>query len=191
MKIGSKTWLAAACLSWIVFAILMARPAPQRIEMSVSGPVVNVSPRFTAEQDRLVEYLSAKYRKSQELVQTAVEVAYEQAAMYGLPPTLILAIIEQESGFRPEVVNNHGAVGLMQVVPRYHREKLETRDGIKELQNPEANIRVGSQILNEYLAMHGGNLAQALKKYSGNARNYFEKVSRLEFNLRKVAQEGS
>lgn len=188
MELSSKTWFITAFLSFALFSVVVTHQPTHRIEMSVRGPVEDISPQFTPEQERLIDYLSRKYQKSQELVQTAVKVAYEQAAMYGLPPTLILAIIEQESGFRHEVVNGYGAVGLMQVVPRYHKEKLATSDGNKELQNPETNIRVGSQILYEYLQKHGGDLAQALKKYSGNAKNYFEKVSRFEVNLKNVAR---
>jgi len=44
---------------------------------------------------------------------------------YGIPETLLLALLDQESGFRPEVIhggqaNHAGAVGIAQIIPRWH-----------------------------------------------------------------------
>lgn len=46
-------------------------------------------------------------------------------ARYGLPPTLLEAVAYRESRFRPDIVSGQlrsskGAVGIMQIIPRFH-----------------------------------------------------------------------
>ena len=62
----------------------------------------------------------------------------------------------------------------MQIVPRFHREKLAGRNPYEV----STNIDVGIQILREYLDQHDNKVRPALKKYSGGARNYYAKISK-------------
>lgn len=65
----------------------------------------------------------------------------------GVPPDLIVALIYEESGGQPAIVSTAGAVGLMQVVSRFH----PTID----LTDPAANVRVGSTVLaSDYLYLN-------------------------------------
>jgi len=59
-----------------------------------------------------------------------------------------------------------GAKGLMQVIPKYHPEKLHAHGGEQALLDPEVNIQVGARILREYMRRHGETEA-ALQKYAG------------------------
>lgn len=167
------------------------------------GPVTELTPDYpmfrhsserqaprplTREQSALIDHLSNKYAQPVEITERVVRAAYKEGEQRELSPLLILAIVEKESSFRHEVVNSYGAMGLMQVVPRYHREKLTEGQGTEQLLNPETNIRVGSQILSEYLGAKKGNLQAALKKYSGNAREYFQRVVRYRDRLREVTK---
>ena len=70
----------------------------------------------------------------------------KHARRSGIPAALIAAIIEQESGGQPEVVSRAGAVGLMQVVPRFHPECGDPA----QLTNPDHNIACGVRILMQY-----------------------------------------
>jgi soluble lytic murein transglycosylase-like protein len=54
----------------------------------------------------------------------------------------------------------------MQIIPRYHQEKLLEHGGEHALLNPEVNIHVGAQILREYMRRFGATEA-ALQKYVG------------------------
>lgn len=162
---------------------------PYLTRSDIVPPTAPMSPpaareTLTSEQKTIVRYLTEKYDKSEQLVQAIVLSAYNQADEKGLSPLLILAIIEKESSLRPQVVNSYGAVGLMQVVPRWHPEKLESDDHVTELQQPETNIRVGATILSQYLKSKNGDLQAALKKYSGNAKGYAEKVASFRQELR-------
>jgi soluble lytic murein transglycosylase-like protein len=94
------------------------------------------------------------------------------ASKYSLPPALLLAIISIESRFKEKAKGANGATGLMQVVPAAHKRLVRNVD----LMEPEANIEVGSAILNGYLRSAQGDVDSALKSYGGS-KAYAEKVS--------------
>lgn len=144
--------------------------------------------RLFAEKLTLANHLASKYKQPDDQVREIVEAAYTEAKRHSLSPLLVLAVIEKESSLRVSVSNSYGAMGLMQVVPRFHPEKLDNPEDPKELLTTEGNIRVGSEIVAEYLRSKKGNLQAALVKYSGNARDYYPKVMRFKEDLRKVLQ---
>jgi soluble lytic murein transglycosylase-like protein len=59
-----------------------------------------------------------------------------------------------------------GAKGLMQVIPRFHLEKLLDYGGEQALLEPEANIFVGARIIREYTRRFG-DVETALQMYAG------------------------
>jgi soluble lytic murein transglycosylase-like protein len=86
----------------------------------------------------------------------------------------------------------------MQVIPKYHPEKLEPHGGEQALLEPEVNILVGAQILREYQRRLGDTEA-ALQMYNGAfdeptsqyATKVFAEKARLEalrLKARKSAQ---
>lgn len=62
---------------------------------------------------------------------------------------MVTALISQESNFIPESKSWAGAVGLMQVIPRFSRETYE------DLYDPEINVREGVRILKEHYDHYG------------------------------------
>lgn len=82
-----------------------------------------------------------------------------------LPPGLVLAVIEVESGFNRWAVSSAGAVGLMQIMP-FWPEQLGMRR--KELVEIEANIRMGCAILRHYLQRERADFGRALARYNGS-----------------------
>lgn len=68
-----------------------------------------------------------------------------QAAEYDIDPLLIAAVIRQESTYRSQVVSPAGAVGLMQIIPKYWQNRCSG-----SLFNELNNIACGSYILNHY-----------------------------------------
>ncbi|MCI2809697.1 transglycosylase SLT domain-containing protein [Eoetvoesiella caeni] len=138
-----------------------------------------------ARKQAQVEYLAEKLRQSPQTVQRYVELAWKEASRrIGLDPELLIAIIQKESVFRPKVQSIYGAQGLMQVVRRWHREKLHASESLFD---PVVNIRVGTDILEEYLESADGDLSEALPKYSGNARGYAKTVIDESRKLAQVA----
>ncbi len=135
------------------------------------------------------KYLATKLKKSEAAVRKFVDLAWAEAAKREkLNPELIIAIIKKESGFRPQVQSPYGAQGLMQVVRRWHGEKLRPSESLFD---PEVNIRVGADVLEEYLALAKGDLDVALRKYSGNARGYVNTVLKESRMLAQVGEQAA
>lgn len=84
---------------------------------------------------------------------------------YHIIPELVLAVIEQESQFNPEEIGDSGnSLGLMQIQPRWHSERMQ-RLGCDDLLDPYQNVIVGVDILAEKLAK--GSTEWALMAYNG------------------------
>lgn len=99
------------------------------------------------------------------------------ARQSGLPPELVLAVIEVESGFDRFAVSRAGAQGYMQVMPFWKDEIGRPDDN---LTLAETNLRYGCHILQFYIQREGGNLRRALAAYNGSSgsRRYPDKVYR-------------
>lgn len=81
---------------------------------------------------------------------------YREATKNGLSPELIAAIVESESDFRPRLISNKEARGLMQIVPETARLM-----GCEDPFDPRANIAAGTRYLH-YLVNRFGNERVAL-----------------------------
>jgi len=102
---------------------------------------------------KLNTYSSAPYMDDDEVDQIAQSVMWGWHE-FGIPPSLTLSIMEQESGFNYKAVSDVGAMGLMQVMPRYSkkaRQELGIRgDVCKILYTPHLNVRIGITMLNNF-----------------------------------------
>lgn len=132
-------------------------------------------------------YLAEKLKQDEASVRPYIDLAWEEASRREkLDPELLIAIMQKESGFRPAVQSRYGAQGLMQVVRRWHHDKLHPSESLFD---PEVNVRVGADVLEEYLAQAGGDMNSALKKYSGNARGYVNSVMKEFRTLARIAEQ--
>jgi soluble lytic murein transglycosylase-like protein len=118
------------------------------------------------EQRVVTEFIAKRYRVSDQAVSGFVTTAYAAGAQYSVDPLLILAVISIESRYNPVAESTMGAKGLMQIIPKYHLEKLSDHGGEQALLDPQVNIRVGTQILREYQRRLGDTEA-ALQMYAG------------------------
>lgn len=95
-----------------------------------------------------------------------VRFVCKQAVNAGIQPSLVLAVIAKESGFRPRVINR-GSYGLMQVNYKAHRRlvhEVERASGGRLL-NPKTNVIVGTRLLARFL--HTNTTWRALQRYNG------------------------
>jgi soluble lytic murein transglycosylase-like protein len=83
----------------------------------------------------------------------------------GVPPSLVHAIIERESGYNQFAVSNKGAMGLMQLMPKVIEEF-----GIANPFVPDENIRGGVSYLKRLLVKYGGDYKKALAAYNAGER---------------------
>ena len=74
---------------------------------------------------------------------------------------LVRAVIVVESGFNPRAVSKKGAIGLMQLQPATAK-----RYGVKNIYDPEQNVRAGAHYLRDLLARFDSNLELALAAYN-------------------------
>jgi len=141
-------------------------------------------------QRALAAYLSRKYRVSSAATGELVGEAFHAASRTGLDPLLILAVMAIESSFNPIAESTYGAKGLMQVVPRFHLDKLAYHGGEESVLDPRTNIRVGAEILSDYIR-RAGDLQAGLQMYAGaaedQANQYAQKVLAEKGRLREAA----
>ncbi len=143
------------------------------------------------QQKLVTNWLAKRYRVASDAADMLVSAAYLTARDIKLDPLLILSVIAIESRFNPFAESPMGAQGLMQVMAKVHHDKFQELGGIKAALNPVANIRVGSQILKEYVT-RGGSVEAGLKSYVGaadmaNDGGYGIKVLSEYQNLKQVA----
>ncbi len=95
-----------------------------------------------------------------------------EAAVHGISPALVAAVIRVESGFRSQVVSRRGARGLMQVMPdtaRYIMEKSghQDFDDLEErLLDPQFNVQIGVGYLDYLLTRYDGDMVLVLAAYN-------------------------
>ena len=118
------------------------------------------------EQRAVTEFISKRYRVAQDATAGFVASAYSAGGEWKVDPLLILAVMAVESRYNPVAESNMGAKGLMQVIPKFHAEKLAGHGGEGALLDPHVNIQVGAQILREYLRRFG-ETETALQMYAG------------------------
>ncbi len=139
--------------------------------VSAAGPiqVANSASTETAqerEQRAVTEFIARRYRVSEDATAGFVSAAYRAGHEFSVDPLLILAVMAIESRYNPVAESSMGAKGLMQVIPKYHPEKLPEHGGEQALLDPEVNILVGARILREYLRRFG-ETETALQMYAG------------------------
>lgn len=122
--------------------------------------------KLTQQQNRVVKWLSKRYRVSQDAIKMMASSAYTVGKELNVDPLLILAVISIESRFNPFAESPMGAKGLMQVMSDVHQARFEDFGGIHAALNPVANIKVGTSILKEYIS-RTGSISGGLKMYVG------------------------
>ncbi|OYY61411.1 MAG: lytic transglycosylase [Burkholderiales bacterium 28-67-8] len=151
--------LADAVRSALSAAI--AEAAPPKPEFDTTEARLAYLRWLTAASERL-KIRKADYDGRVEFLET---VWYESKRK-GLDPSLILALVQVESGFRKYAISPAGARGYMQVMPFWSR--LIGDGDIGRLFHMQTNLRFGCVILRHYLDREGGDQFLALGRYNGS-----------------------
>ncbi len=146
-----------------------------------------LTPAMAAALDQVVQ----RYRVSPEALLPVFEAAQAAGRERRLDPLLIIAVISIESRFNPFSQSPMGAVGLMQVIPRYHQDKVTKTAAAKPFLDPVTNVRIGAQVLQEAIRRQGG-LIEGLQYYAGAADDdeqvYANKVLAEKLRLEQAAR---
>jgi soluble lytic murein transglycosylase-like protein len=115
---------------------------------------------FATMEPRLARHVGDSRERTQIL-----DAVHCEARRVGIPPELVLAVMDVESRFDRFAVSSAGAVGLMQVMPFWPRELGMTNDQLVRIAD---NVRMGTTILGYYLRKERGNYQRALQRYNGS-----------------------
>jgi len=85
----------------------------------------------------------------------------QAASRYNIRPSLLRALVKQESGFNPNAVSPKGALGLTQLMP-----DTAAGLGVSDPFDPEQNVMGGAQYLRSQLDRFNGDETLALAAYN-------------------------
>lgn len=120
----------------------------------------------------------------------------QAAEAYQVDKALVHAIIHAESAFNPYAISPKGARGLMQLMPA-----TAARYGVRDIFDPQENIRGGVKYMRDLLKMFGYNLRLAVAAYNAGENavlryggippypetvNYVDKVLKLHTSYRNI-----
>lgn len=137
-------------------------------------------------EDVFREHLRFSERTSSSLARHLLEVCQKHA----LKPALVLALIKAESSFKPHVVSNRGAIGLMQLMPdtaqyiskRWSVPYTDERD----LLNPFKNISLGVTYLAYLRDKYRGSLHHMLAAYNIGPGKVDKLIAENRFRVNKT-----
>lgn len=148
-----KFWfvfVGAAVLVWLAF------PAPQEAQAEIKLP--EAEPASVTEKVPL--YNVPLSTDLQEHIRQLCDD-------YGVDMPLVLAIIGQESNYRPDAVGDNGnSLGLMQIQPRWHQSRMD-KLGMTDLLDPYQNVTIGIDLLAELIET--GGTRWAIMAYNAGA----------------------
>ncbi|HNT38583.1 MAG TPA: lytic transglycosylase domain-containing protein [Rubrivivax sp.] len=155
----------------------LEEPLADAVRSALSAAVAELAPprpRFEHIDER-VAYLrwlgeaSQRLRPRKAERQTRLEfleTVWYESRRAGLETSLVLGLIQVESGFRKYAISRAGARGYMQVMPFWART---IGDGdASRLFHLQTNLRFGCVILRHYLGIERGDLFLALGRYNGS-----------------------
>ena len=159
-------------------------PGPARSAVAANRPL-------TPTMDAVLGFVAQRYRVAPEPLLPVFEAAQAAASERGIDPLLIVAVIAIESGFNPFAQSNMGAQGLMQIIPRYHQDKVPKTSAGSAFLDPVSNVKMGAHILQESIRRQGG-LMEGLQYYAGASddieQSYANKVIAEKLRLEQAAR---
>lgn len=177
---------AMAAIGRAAAVSLAPRPASPAATMAAFSSVSLAfdDAALSPEMERVRDWIADTYRVSDKTLVPALTAAETFAGEVGFDPLLIVAIMAVESSFNARAVSNMGAQGLMQVIPRFHLDKIGRHGGKNALFDPHVNVRVGVKVLHEGLQRYG-TLQRALQYYNGSLKDPSVRYTRKVMAVKK------
>ena len=162
---------------WARAGAQVEEPLADSVRSALSSAIANSAPpkpRFVNMEARLAYLrwlgaMSEKLKKRLSEAQTRIEfleTIWYEAVRSGLEPSLVLGLVQVESGFRKYAISTAGARGYMQVMPFWAR--LIGDGQVPALFHMQTNLRFGCVILRHYLDQENGDLFMALGRFNGS-----------------------
>lgn len=94
---------------------------------------------------------------------------------YHLDPYLVMSVIYVESGFKPKSISSHGAIGLMQIMPKtgeWIADKMKLKNFQNEMLYDETyNIKLGCWYLKNLQEQYNNDQVLLLAAYNAGSGN--------------------
>ncbi|HOY00124.1 MAG TPA: transglycosylase SLT domain-containing protein [Zoogloea sp.] len=164
----------------------MVEDAEPELVQVVESPSAKLSPDL----QRVKIYIAKRYQVSAVALEPLLASAQQTGRNVGVDPLLLVAVMAIESRFNPFAESPMGAQGLMQIIPKWHPDKVDVKSDRAALFDPDTNIRVGAQVLKEYIQTTG-SVERALQQYNGSsdpATPYANKVMAVKAALAQAAR---
>ena len=123
-------------------------------------------PELTPTMRVALDSVARRFRVSNQALLPVFEAAQVAGRERRIDPMLVIAIISVESSFNPYSQSVVGAQGLMQVMPRFHQDKIPEWAGEKPFLDPVSNVHIGTHVLQEAIRRQG-SLMMGLQQYAG------------------------
>lgn len=155
----------------------LEEPLMDSVRSALSSAIANQAPPeplFVSTDERLhylrwLGSMSDKLRRRKrtwEERRDFLQTIWYESKRAGLDVSLVLGLVQVESGFRKFAVSSVGARGYMQVMPFWTRV---IGDGdVGKLFHLQTNLRFGCVILRHYIDREKGDLFMALGRYNGS-----------------------
>jgi len=155
----------------------LEEPLADAVRTALSAAIANSAPpvpTFASTEARLayLRWLSSMsdrlYARKKDFTDRIdfLQTVWYESKRAGLETSLVLGLIQVESGFRKFAVSVAGARGYMQVMPFWSRIIGDGDAG--KLFHMQTNLRFGCVILRHYLDIERGDEFMALGRYNGS-----------------------
>jgi len=156
---------------FILFFICIAAIIPHLIPTRVDHVAIYVPKLVLKEKDIFVESMAKEAKLNYEEAYKINSAVLACSKKYSIPHSVVLGLIDKESGFNTHAMSNSGAIGLTQVLIKWHFDKykrLSKELGIKDVYDVDLNVQLGCSVLKEYM-ISTRHLTSALVRYIGNS----------------------
>src|SRR5882724_2561137 len=150
----------SAALVLVLLGVSLQTQAQMKVHLIVKGDGTKVISNFGANASGRANDWNwlAKQRDRRSGYDSFID---RYAAQYHVDPVFVRAVIQVESDFNPRCISNKGARGLMQLMPETARQY-----GVRNIFEPEDNIRGGVHNLADLLGRYRGDLRRVLAAYN-------------------------
>lgn len=200
LALAGSAYLQDGSIGFSRIAMTEVQAAPARLAPSTAAAPVSLaqppdpSAALSPEMQKVRDFVARRYKVSDRALEPVLAAAERSGRTLGVDPLLIVAVMAIESSFNPFAESSMGAQGLMQVIPRFHLDKIGHAADEDALFDPSLNVHVGTLVLREGLQRFG-SLQQALQYYGGALRDpdasYANKVLAMKRRLVTIAGRGA
>ncbi|MDC8783972.1 lytic transglycosylase domain-containing protein [Roseateles koreensis] len=177
MLSGLAGWASAVLPQPAHAGAQVEEPLADAVRTALSAAVANSAPpkpHFDNIEARLAYLrwlgtMSERLKPRKTEAQTRIEfleTLWYESKRAGLEPSLVLGLVQVESGFRKYVISSAGARGYMQVMPFWMNAIGDGK--ASRLFHMQTNLRFGCVILRHYLDRERGDVFLALGRYNGS-----------------------